>query len=413
MEKQSAVMVIMVISITVAVLIPTVSAATVIPPVPIVRYSFAPVSGGGCQIASIYDSKEKAHFDFEAQYRDGAPAGKFHLMDHGNTTTPKLKVHSESITTLTISGNNATFKGDVSVNGISGYSFEVYVEDNAEPGVGNDRFKISIYDPSNNLCYTTGEIPVVLQGGNIQIHNTDKTAGGGFVNSVFINTHLPFPELAVTMLVNLPPVASFTVSNDTPTTNEPVTFDASESYDPDGHIDIFKWNFDGDSVWDIEGNVATITHSYSTNGTYSVTLEVVDNLGATDGITKTIVVGDGTGGMISGNVTWNGTHSFAGLGGRMVIGKPRSINATAYNIRNNVDAALSVTVELRVDGVVLNSATETIPAHENRNIPVSGTWVPMSSGMHHISLHAYDGEYWVPPTNDPTVGVEVRIEKVK
>jgi len=211
---------------------------------------------------------------------------------------------------------------------------------------------------------------------------------------------------------NEPPVASFTVSDEIPITNEPVTFNASESYDPDGSIVAYKWDFDGNSVWDIEGNVATVTHCYTMNGTYTAKLEVVDNLGATDWMTKKLVVTDGTEGGISGNVTWTGQHSFEGLDERLVIGESRFIKATAYEITNNLNTAASVTVELRADGILLSSITETLGPYEQKNVTVSGMWVPMSSGMHFISLHAYDGEYWIPPTNDPTAGVKVYIEAV-
>jgi len=216
------------------------------------------------------------------------------------------------------------------------------------------------------------------------------------------------------VIKNLPPVASFTVSNETPETNQRVEFDASSSYDPDGSIVAYRWDFDGDGVWDIEGNVVTITHSYNKSGNYTVKLEVEDDVGATDWTTKEInvsVVGPGKG--ISGNVTWNGKHTIEGLGRRKIIGVSRHIKATAQEIKNTLNSTVNVTVELRVDGLLLNSTMESLEPQEQKDITVSATWVPMSSGMHNVSLHAYDGPYWVGPTNDPGIGVEVFIEKVK
>jgi PKD repeat protein len=83
-----------------------------------------------------------------------------------------------------------------------------------------------------------------------------------------------------------PPVASFTFSPTSPLVDETVTFDASASYDPDGTIVSYDWDF-GDGLSDT-GEI--VTHAYSAAGTYTVTLTVTDNDGLTDTITKDIVV---------------------------------------------------------------------------------------------------------------------------
>jgi len=80
-----------------------------------------------------------------------------------------------------------------------------------------------------------------------------------------------------------PPVALFTESNQTASTNEPITFNASDSYDSDGVIVSFFWDF-GDGT---NATGVTAEHSYSTAGNYTVTLEVTDNDGATDTATAT------------------------------------------------------------------------------------------------------------------------------
>ena len=86
------------------------------------------------------------------------------------------------------------------------------------------------------------------------------------------------------VLANTPPTASFTFSPSYPFVGHLVTFNGSDSSDPDGFITSYEWNF-GD------GNTSTgmvVTHSYSSAGTYAVTLEVTDNGGRTG--TKTIDV---------------------------------------------------------------------------------------------------------------------------
>ncbi|MCW3984946.1 MAG: PKD domain-containing protein [Candidatus Bathyarchaeota archaeon] len=74
------------------------------------------------------------------------------------------------------------------------------------------------------------------------------------------------------------PVASFTYLPTAPDTGETVTFDASESYDPNGTIVRYLWDF-GDGTNET-GEVTT--HTYANNGNYTVTLIVTDNNGLTD-----------------------------------------------------------------------------------------------------------------------------------
>jgi parallel beta-helix repeat protein len=81
---------------------------------------------------------------------------------------------------------------------------------------------------------------------------------------------------------NLPPVAD---PNGPYTGMElvPLQFNGSGSYDPDGSIVSYLWDFgDGNNATE-----ATPTHIYAQNGTYTVTLTVTDNEGATDTSTTT------------------------------------------------------------------------------------------------------------------------------
>jgi len=58
--------------------------------------------------------------------------------------------------------------------------------------------------------------------------------------------------------------------------NEKIIFDASDSYDPDGNIEFYRWNF-GDGTSEILS--ISPSHTYYNSGTYNVILTVIDNNG--------------------------------------------------------------------------------------------------------------------------------------
>ena len=65
--------------------------------------------------------------------------------------------------------------------------------------------------------------------------------------------------------------------------SENILFNASKSYDSDGDIEGYRWDFNGDGTYDTDWNASsTINHSYLEAGTYSCVLEVKDNDGSTD-----------------------------------------------------------------------------------------------------------------------------------
>ena len=90
------------------------------------------------------------------------------------------------------------------------------------------------------------------------------------------------------VVLNQPPVARFTFSPSAPAPGQWIQFDATASYDPDGTIASYQWDFDGDGVIDATGRV--VFHSYPTPGTYNVRLVVTDDRGATDTEVKTVNV---------------------------------------------------------------------------------------------------------------------------
>ncbi len=94
---------------------------------------------------------------------------------------------------------------------------------------------------------------------------------------------------------NQPPIAEI----DGPTSalvDETVTFDSGDSYDPDGTIVSYVWDF-GDSgasavAVAAQSGDSRMAHSYSASGSYQVTLTIADDGGLSDTVTHMIVIED-------------------------------------------------------------------------------------------------------------------------
>ncbi|CAD7769060.1 Periplasmic copper-binding protein (NosD) [Candidatus Methanoperedenaceae archaeon GB37] len=99
------------------------------------------------------------------------------------------------------------------------------------------------------------------------------------------------PDVNETIEMNKPPTASFTHTPENPVINQSITFNASSSYDPDGTIVSYEWDFGDGNV--TKTTEETINHSYSEAGRYTVNLTVTDNDCLTNSITKNVLVGCG------------------------------------------------------------------------------------------------------------------------
>jgi len=151
------------------------------------------------------------------------------------------------------------------------------------------------YDPSGRL-YTTGEYTIPNPSDDYWdwykcwcwIYIKDHTAAekpGKWKVEVYIDDEYKFDE---DFTIVQPPVASFTYSPQHPEVNENITFNASLSYDPDGTIVNYEWDFGDGNITSTTEEI--INHSYSEAGIYEVTLTVTDNDGAKNSTTKMITV---------------------------------------------------------------------------------------------------------------------------
>jgi len=90
-----------------------------------------------------------------------------------------------------------------------------------------------------------------------------------------------------TITVTAPPNAAFTYSPLNPKVNDTITFNASTSTPDGGTIVSYQWNFSDGSP---SAFGVIVTHHYTTDGSYTVTLNVTDSEGKWDTESKTVVV---------------------------------------------------------------------------------------------------------------------------
>ncbi|MFC2077419.1 PKD domain-containing protein [Candidatus Bipolaricaulota bacterium] len=86
----------------------------------------------------------------------------------------------------------------------------------------------------------------------------------------------------------LPPIADFTFAPEAPVAGEPIEFNGLVSFDFDGAVVEFEWDFDSNGVIDASGSI--VLHVFAAPGTYKTRLTVTDNDGATDAIVRSIDV---------------------------------------------------------------------------------------------------------------------------
>ncbi|NIN33954.1 MAG: PKD domain-containing protein, partial [Gammaproteobacteria bacterium] len=149
-----------------------------------------------------------------------------------------------------------------------------FVTFNASSSYDLDGFILSYFWVFGDGANGTGEVA------------THSYAGDGTYTVVLIvtdNDGLTNTTSTDVTVLNQPPSATFSESNNTVYTGESINFDASTSYDPDGVIVSYFWDFGDDS----NASGVTTEHAYTDNGSYTVTLTITDDDAANDSVTAT------------------------------------------------------------------------------------------------------------------------------
>ncbi|MEZ4700752.1 MAG: FG-GAP-like repeat-containing protein [Rhodothermales bacterium] len=175
---------------------------------------------------------------------------------------------------------------------------------------------------------------------------------------------------------NVPPTASFT----TTVSDLTVDVDASASSD-NGSIVSYAWTF-GDGA---TGTGVTASHTYAAYGTYTITLTVTDNEGATGSTTRTVTLTDGTG----------GTGAFVESGGQVTM---EAENFTA-NIPRGDHSWVTSTANAGFSGV---SAMITTPDNGAQiTVDVENTSPELAFDVNFTTTGTYYmwGRVWAPGSN--------------
>jgi|Deesub1362A_J573_1020465.scaffolds.fasta_scaffold06767_4 hypothetical protein len=108
----------------------------------------------------------------------------------------------------------------------------------------------------------------------------------GGVMSGCIEKSTTQPSKLTPSTTSTPPKALASVTPTIIYEGESVSFSAAGSFDPDGSIVTYAWDFGDGST----ATQTTVTHTYSASGNYTVMLTVKDNDGLSDTTTASIIV---------------------------------------------------------------------------------------------------------------------------
>jgi len=194
--------------------------------------------------------------------------------------------------------------------------------DNEVIAGSDDQYVYILYGENGSSLwnYSTADDVIHLQTGDL--------TGDGAPNIAAITFGFDGVIYAFNSIVenlNSDPVASFTFEPTNPSPGQIVYFN-STSTDLDGYIVNWSWDFDDGNV----GYGEQITHQYSSDGIYYVTLTVVDDLGSSDCTSSYVFVGDLNYFEMPLSTGWN------------LITIPVENDWMASDLANNVTGCLSV-----------------------------------------------------------------------
>ena len=167
------------------------------------------------------------------------------------------------------------------------YRYEVVGSDTGTYGL-----IITSIEDDEATTFTAVDIPTSPSAVHQYTINWDVLSQGGEGVTVQIDSDGDgvFEQVITTDNSFHPPIASFVYSPENPVVGEEVTFNASNSTDPDGFIVNYDWGFGDGNTVNSTGEV--VIYSYSSAGEYNVTLVVTDDEGVTDSDARIVSISE-------------------------------------------------------------------------------------------------------------------------
>lgn len=224
--------------------------------------------------------------DYSWVFSDGA-------VDNGMTVTHQFQQSGDYTAVLIVEdddGNTDEAIHDITINNNAPIADFVADQYYIQPGDTVTFDGTGSYDPDgDSLSYSWMIIDTVI--GTDPIISYTFTNYGNYEVILTVtddDVNNPMSNTVTGMIyVNAPPIADFTYSPQNPFVGDTVTFDGSNSYDPDGGpIVNYSWDFG-----DIQTGYGMIVyHQFMSNGWFTVTLTVTDDMGATGVYSEDIYV---------------------------------------------------------------------------------------------------------------------------
>ncbi|MBF0298267.1 MAG: PKD domain-containing protein [Oligoflexia bacterium] len=234
------------------------------------------------------------------------------------STSPTIIHTFENIgtynTVLTVTdnlGKTATDNIQIVVSNVQNYAPKAFIVPNLIEGVAPftiDFNKGNSYDIDGEIVkYTFYFADGTNQVSTNGLASHQYTRGGNYDTYVVAEDNIGAQTISakVRVLIKEKPVARFNINPDYagPAPFE-ITMDASSSFDPDGTIVEYCWNF-GDGNINQCTTEKIIKHVYTTNAKFNVTLTVKDNHGLTNILTNDVII-ERPGNIILSNPTIEG-----------------------------------------------------------------------------------------------------------
>ncbi|TMT85828.1 PKD domain-containing protein [Haloterrigena sp. H1] len=310
--------------------------------------------------------------------------GMMGLLAVGVVNTPNVSVVGAPGATIDgTQSTSATAPGDLGI-GINATGVTVDGFQFANVGMFDVYVGTGISGTAVNNSFSTGvstdDSASSLDATNNYWGTTNTTEIESMISGSGTTTYDPY--LTSDPTANQPPVAD-AGANQTVAVGANVTLDASASTDADGDNLTYDWDFgDGTNV----SGEPTITHSYANTGTYSATLTVTDEHGAssTDTVTITVtnVTYDVTFDVFDGDTTVsNATIEITDGNGTVVATITTDANGTAVTSLPDGDYTYTVTADGYSESgdIVVNGSSATVTVDSADDSGTGGTPLPGSS----------------------------------